>query len=91
MGTIECSQPASKSSWDSQDFGDISMVLKLAHFRKSSGPRWVNASRPRQNVRRFADDTLKRIFFNKNVRISIKISLKFVPKAQLTIIQHWFR
>ena len=30
MGTIECSQPASKSSWDSQDFGDISMVLKMA-------------------------------------------------------------
>ena len=43
MGTIECSQPASKSSWDSQDFGDISMVLKMAHFRKSTGPRWVNA------------------------------------------------
>ena len=41
MGTIECSQPASKSSWDRQDFGDISMVLKLAHFRKSTGPRWV--------------------------------------------------
>ena len=42
MGTIECSQPASKSSWDSQDFGDINMVLKMAHFRKSTGPRWVN-------------------------------------------------
>ena len=42
MGTIECSQPASKSSWDSQDFGDISMVLKMAHFRKSTGPRWFN-------------------------------------------------
>ena len=42
MGTIECSQPASKSSWESQDFGDISMVLKMAHFRKSTGPRWVN-------------------------------------------------
>ena len=41
MGTIECSQPTSKSSWDSQDFGDISMVLKMAHFRKSTGPRWV--------------------------------------------------
>ena len=38
-GHIECSQPASKSSWDSQDFGDISMVLKMAHFRKSTGPR----------------------------------------------------
>ena len=42
MGTIECSQPASKSSWDSQDFGDISTVLKMAHFRKSTRPRWVN-------------------------------------------------
>ena len=42
MGTNECSQPASKSSWDSQDFGDISMVLKMAHFRKSTGPRWMN-------------------------------------------------
>ena len=41
MGTIECSRPASKSSWDSQDFGDISMVWKMAHFRKSTGPRWV--------------------------------------------------
>ena len=41
MGTNECSQPASKSSWDSQDFGDISMVLKMAHFCKSTGPRWV--------------------------------------------------
>ena len=38
MGTNECSQPASKS-WDSQDFSDISMVLKTAHFRKSTGPR----------------------------------------------------
>ena len=42
MGAIECSQLASKSSWDSQDFGDNSMVLKMAHFRKSTGPRWVN-------------------------------------------------
>ena len=32
MGTIEYSQPASKSSWDSHDFGDINMVLKMAHF-----------------------------------------------------------
>ena len=44
MGTIECSQPTSKSSWDSQDFGDISMVLKMAHFCKSIGPRWVKST-----------------------------------------------
>ena len=34
-----------------------------------------------QNGRRFADDTFKRISLNENVRISIKISLKFVPKG----------
>ena len=51
MGTIGCSQPASKSSWDSQDFGDISMVLKMAHFRKSTGPRWVNnLTRASENI-----------------------------------------
>ena len=42
MGTNQCSQPASKSSWDSQDFGDVNMVLKMVHFHKSSRPQWVN-------------------------------------------------
>ena len=32
MGTNEYSQPASKSSWDGQDFGDIKMVVKMALF-----------------------------------------------------------
>ena len=45
MGINECSQPASKSSWDSQDFGDVNMVLKMAHFHKSSRPQWVNRGR----------------------------------------------
>ena len=42
-----------------------------------------NTLRPRQNGRRFADDTFKRILLNENVRISIKISLKFVPKGPI--------
>ena len=50
MGTIECSQPASKSSWDSHDFDDISMVLKMAHFRKSIGPRWVKVILNLENI-----------------------------------------
>ena len=45
----------------------------------------VNTLRPRQNGRRFADDTFKRIFLNENVRILIKISLKFVPKGPINI------
>ena len=52
---------------------------------------FVNTSRPRQNGRHFPDDTFKRIFMNENVRISINISLKFVPKGLinniLTLVQ----
>ena len=44
---------------------------------------YVNALRPRQNGRRFADNTFKCIFLNENLRISIKISLKFVPKGRI--------
>ena len=46
----------------------------------------INSLRPRQNGRRFADDTFKRIFLNENVRISIKISLKFIPKGPINNI-----
>ena len=41
----------------------------------------VNTLKQRQNGRHFADDTFKRIFLNQNVRNSISISLKFVPKG----------
>ena len=49
MGTNECSQPASKSSWDSQDFGDVNMVLKMVHFHKSFRPQWVKQSLDERN------------------------------------------
>ena len=43
----------------------------------------INTLRPRQNGRRFANNTFKRTFLNENVRISIKISLKFVHKGPI--------
>ena len=46
----------------------------------------LNTLRPRQNGRHFADDRLKYIFLNQNVWISIKISLKFVPKGKINNI-----
>ena len=46
----------------------------------------VNSLRPRRNRRHFADDIFKCIFLNENVLISIKISLKFVPKGQINNI-----
>ena len=46
----------------------------------------VNTLRQRQNGRRFPDDTFKRISLNENVRLSVKISLKFVPKGPINSI-----
>ena len=41
----------------------------------------LNSLRPRQNGRHFADNVFKCIVLNENVWISLKISLKFVPKG----------
>ena len=46
----------------------------------------VNTLRPRQNGCLFTADTFKRIFLNESVRISIKMSLKFVPKGAINNI-----
>ena len=71
------------------------MASQTGHISK-----WIqgyNSLRPRRNGRRFTDDTFKGIFLNKNVRISIKVSLKFVPKgpinnnAALVQIMAWRR
>ena len=47
---------------------------------------YINTLRPRQNGRHFADDIFKCIFLNENVWISIRISLKFVPKGLINNI-----
>ena len=46
----------------------------------------VNQLSPRQNGHHFADDIFKCIFLNENVRITFKISLKFVPHGQINNI-----
>ena len=46
-------------------------------------PQCVNTLKPRQNGCHFADDTFKCIFLNENIRILIKIPLKFVPKGPI--------
>ena len=43
----------------------------------------LNLLRPRQNGLHFADDIFKCIFFNENLGILIKISLKFVPAGPM--------
>ena len=43
----------------------------------------LNKLRPRRDRRHFADDIFKCIFLNENERISLRISLKFVPKGPM--------
>ena len=70
------------------------LSFKKMHLKRSlwkavilfRGKELINTLRPRQNGRHFADDTFKRIFLNETFRISIKISLKFVPKGPINII-----
>ena len=45
-----------------------------------------NTLRPRQIGRHFPDDIFKWVFLNKNVGISINISLKFVPRGPINNI-----
>ena len=51
----------------------------------------LNTLMQRQKGCLFVDDTFKRIFLNENVRISIKISLKFVPKVPINNIPALFQ
>ena len=46
----------------------------------------LNALRPRQHDRHFADDIFRCIFLNENIKILIKISLKFIPKGPINNI-----
>ena len=56
------------------------LVRSLTHICVTR-PQWVNTLRLRQNGCHLADNTFKCIFWNENVWISIKISLKFVPSG----------
>ena len=61
------------------------LMCKICNIIRRS-PYSINTLRPRQNWRHFADDTFKCIFMNENARISIYISLKFVPRGLINNI-----
>ena len=55
-------------------------------FLSSGHPPQLNTLRPRQHGCHFAVATFKRIFLNGNFIISLKMSLKFVPKGPINNI-----
>ena len=42
--------------------------------------------RPKQNGRHFADNTFKCMYLNENVRVTNKISLKFIPQGLINTV-----
>ena len=60
--------------------------LEINLFNWQRTQKCINTLQPRQNGRHFPDDIFKCIFLNENVWISIKISLKFVPKGPINNI-----
>ena len=67
-------------------FCEPNTIIQCHHYMMKWASIFINTLSLRQNGRHFADDTLKPIFLNENVRISIKISLKFVPKGPINNI-----
>ena len=88
---LDCSAPGGEKCESLTRVDEIlSSPFRKMHLELSSAKmaailyigRWVNTLRPRQNGRHFTDD----IFLNENIWISIKISLKFVPKGPINNI-----
>ena len=84
------------SSWDFSEIRYFSYIHAL-RIRSWAGPedscevclsRWgsINTLRPKQNGRHFPDDIFKWIFLNKNVWISINMSLEFFPRGPINNI-----
>ena len=72
-----------KPSFEDQIAGDgMYWCLLLAWSRVV----WLNTLWPRQNGSHFPDEINKLIFLNESVWISIKISLKFVPRDPINNI-----
>ena len=71
MGLVSVSQSLDVLQTDMESFSPM--------------PSWFDTLRPRQNGHHFSDDILKWIFFNKNLWISIRISLSLFLRGQLTI------
>ena len=62
------------------------MGPKLGHHCACRCPSTVNTLRPKQDGRHFPNDIFKCIFLNENAQISLKKSLKFVPKVWINNI-----
>ena len=64
----------------------INMTESITASCQIDTSSYLNTLRPRQNGCHFPDNIFKGIFLNENEWISLKISLKFVPKVRINNI-----
>ena len=64
----------------------LSCILQMGYIDHWKRQRDSQLISPGQNGCHFADDIFKCIIFSENLWISIKISLKYVPKAPINNI-----
>ena len=72
-----CPPHESQTQWAASD---CTVQVSVHYQTTMRTAALLNTSRLRQNGSHFPDDIFKCIFMNEDVRILIKISLKFVPK-----------
>ena len=75
--------PAYIMVWASMPKGPQVIGWDIWQLTLEWGSNLINTLRLRQDGRHFPDDIFKWIFLNKNVWISINISLKFVPRGPI--------
>ena len=73
--------------WDMDEKGEMDLFwTRFCVSRVQCKTVVINTFRPRQNGRQFPYDIFKCIFLNENVRIAMKIPLKFVLKGPINDI-----
>ena len=78
-----------RTSVHSFSFRNYVRVILSNRWHAQTRPRCscaVSSLKPKPNCRNFADDIFKCIFVNENILISLKISLKFIPKVRINNI-----
>ena len=81
-GSQQVTHTSSSKPWNHSQWHEMVAAEAIIFF---------NTLRLRQNGRHFTDETFNRIFLKENVRISIKISLKFVRKSPIDDIPALFQ
>ena len=85
-GTVRAPYDAGVPHWPCRIWKTFEIPVQGPYHDITGDIFSFNTLRPRRNEQHFADDIFKRIFFNENGWISIKISLKSLPKGPINNI-----